>query len=136
MAYHPLHPFTPGARYKVVRPPVTLDGHEFTYDDELPADVDLRLLELLYTQRKIEVIGPKEVLPMAADAPAAPVKKAPAKKVEPAAAADAPPLKYKVKQAGLGGFKVIAPNGAPVGEGHKTYDLALAEAQRLSALEA
>jgi hypothetical protein len=114
-----------------------LDGREYTYDEELPADLDVRLLELLYTQRRVEVIGPKEVLPMAADAQAEPRKKAPAKKVEPeAAAADKPPMKYRVKQAGLGGFKVIGPNGAPVGEGHKTYALAEAEAERLSKLEA
>jgi hypothetical protein len=46
----------------------------------------------------------------------------------------APVTGHRVKQAGLGGFKVIAPSGEVIGQGWPTYAEALAEAERLDAL--
>jgi hypothetical protein len=53
---------------------------------------------------------------------------------EPAGEAAAAPTGHRVKQAGLGGFKVIAPSGEVIGQGWPTYAEALTEAQRLDAL--
>jgi hypothetical protein len=44
------------------------------------------------------------------------------------------PMRYRVKQAGLGGFKVLDEAGVPVGDGWPTHAEAMAEAVRLNDL--
>lgn len=139
--YEPLLPFTPHAEFKVVQP-FNIDGVDLTPGSIVPkANISHRLLRQLYEQRRIEVVAPD----YAAAAAAAPATPAPAPEAPPSApvapqapsptqAPEAPAVPtYRVKQAGLGGFKVIDANGQPIGKGWPTKAEAEAEIARLTA---
>lgn len=135
--YEPLLPFTPHAQFKVVQP-FNIDGVDLTPGSVLPkANINNRLLRLLYEQRKIEVVGPDYagLPPAAAPAPVVPsAPAAPPQAPAPAPAPEAPSAPaYRVKQAGLGGFKVIDASGQPIGKGWPSKAEAEAEIARLTA---
>jgi hypothetical protein len=127
--YEPLLPFTPHAEF-VVLTPFNIDGVDLTPGTTLPkAGLNSRLLRQLYEQRRIGVAGPDysglpapAVAPLLAPSPvddsqaAAPVTKAAAHPVDPTST----PPAYRIKQAGLGGFKVLDAKGQLIGQGHKT----------------
>lgn len=152
-------PFTPHADFEVARP-LTMNGRKYEPGDQLIKDaMSERLLRNLYDQRRITMIIPEPMaaakrhpldhdgdgrkggsLPRTAGAQApsqAPAATTPAEPAEvapvaaPAAPAEAP--RYRIKHAGLGGYKVIDASGAPVGKGHKTKEEAQAEIDRLLA---
>ena len=135
--YEPLLPFTPHAEFVVLQP-FNIDGIDLTPGSPLPKNgLNHRLLRQLYEQRRIGVSGPDySGLPAAAPAPRAPAQEAPAAKAAPAPAAaqEAPAMPaYRIKQAGLGGFKVVDAKGQPIGPGFKTKAEAEAEIARLTA---
>jgi hypothetical protein len=116
-------PFTTVAEFVVARP-FDLNGKSLVPGVPMPRDgIDDRLLKNLYDQRKIE-IGAQAAADVPTNEPAVEKK-----------AADKPATvgKYRVKQAGIGGFKVLDEAGAPIGPGFKTHAEALAEAERLNA---
>lgn len=139
--YEPLLPFTPHAQFKVLQP-LNIDGIDLPPGSPLPkTGLNDRLLRQLYEQRRIGVVGPDYTgLPPAAPVAPAPAQEAPS---APAVAPEAPAAPaapeapsapaYRVKQAGLGGFKVIDANGQPIGKGWPTKAEAEAEAARLMA---
>lgn len=133
--YEPLLPFTPHAEFAVLQP-LTIDGIDLTPGSKLPKQgLNERLLRQLYEQRRIGVIGPDytglftPATPPARMAPETPAVAPPAPPVEPTST----PPRYRVKQAGLGGFKVIDAKGQPIGPGFKTKAEAEAEIARLTA---
>lgn len=124
-------PFHPGSTFNATRP-FTMNGVNYAAGDRVDTTgVPDRTLRALYEQRKIDYASVEPVVaPQAApQAEAKPKPKAEKKAEQPV---DDKP-QYRVKQAGLGGFKVISPDGAPVGPGYKTHAEALVEAQRLNA---
>lgn len=118
-------PFTPLATFRVVRP-MTLGGANLAAGDAVPVGtVSVDRLRQLYDARKIEII-PVGIVPTKAAA-AAPAPEGTAALVgvapvvdAPAAAGSAAPARYRIKHAGMGGFKIIDVSGAPVGPGYKT----------------
>jgi len=136
--YEPLLPFTPHAEFEVLQP-LNIDGVDLTPGSKLPKNgLNHRLLRQLYEQRRIGVAGPDYsglTAPARAPAQEAPAA-APAAPAAPAptAATEAPATPaYRIKQAGLGGFKVIDAKGQPIGPGFKTKADAEAEIARLTA---
>jgi hypothetical protein len=136
--YEPLLPFTPNAHF-VVLMPLNIDGIDLPPGSPLPkSGLNDRLLRQLYEQRRIGVAGPDYTgLPPAAPVAPAPVQEAPSAPVATPAATSAPDAPtapaYRVKQAGLGGFKVIDAKGQPIGKGWPTKAEAEAEIARLTA---
>lgn len=146
-------PFTTSADFTVVRP-FTINGVSVAPGDAMPtAGVAERVLRNLYDQRKIDIAptnSPATAAPQRAPkADAAP--RAPKPRPEAQSAPVAPPMapvneqitdavtqapapRYRVKHAGLGGFKVLDANGVPLGKGWPTKAEAEAEVARLTAL--
>lgn len=145
-------PFHPASDF-VAAAPFTLNGKDLNWGDPVDTTgVDDRLLRALYEQRKIDYA---EIRPVKASGGKATVEATVEGTVQakvqatleatleggPQAAdqkghADtdkkiAP--RYKVKHAGLGGWKVIDDKGVPVGAGHKTKALAEEAAAALNA---
>lgn len=128
--YADLPPFHPGETFKVVRV-VTLNGTEYQPNEILNKDgVSDRLLRRLYEQRKIVVVASGAPVTPKKDKSAS--KAAPAKEAAPVATEkDDKRTRYWVKQAGIGGHKVISPKGEVL-QSYKDRDEALAEAERLN----
>ncbi|CAB4122328.1 hypothetical protein UFOVP32_7 [uncultured Caudovirales phage] len=119
-------PFDLAAEFVAARP-FLAGGVNFMPGSAIPkGTISERILRNLYSQRKVSMIqGTAQPVRKPVQAkPAAPVEN-PQETAEPG--------KYRVKQAGLGGFKVVDANGAPITPGFKTYDEAKAAMERLSA---
>lgn len=144
MTFEKMLPFTPLARFEVFLP-FTIDAHTYAPGEILKSEgLTDTLLRQLYEQRKIGVVGPdydrmeksKAVQKSAPKADPEPIAPAAQPKAEdapsaPDTAPEAP--SYRIKQAGLGGFKVIDAKGQPIGPGFKTKAEAEAEIARLIA---
>lgn len=147
--YSDRQPFTTAADFVVVRS-FTINGVSLAPGDAVPKDgVADRVLRNLYDQRKIDIApahSPATAAPQRAAkadaAPRAPKPRAEAQSapVAPATAPVNPQITdavtqapaYRVKHAGLGGFKVIDAKGVPVGKGFPTKAEAEAEIARLT----
>lgn len=137
-------PFTTSAEFVVVRSFI-LNGVSHAPGDKVVREgVNDRVLRNLYDQRKINIApenSPAKPAPQRA-AKAQPAPRAPIPQPEaqsaPAAAPTAPQPPadsgYRVKHAGLGGWKVIDAKGAPIGKGFPSKAEAEAEIARLTAI--
>ncbi|CAB5220386.1 hypothetical protein UFOVP233_63 [uncultured Caudovirales phage] len=148
MTFEKMLPFTPFARFEVFLP-FTIDAHTYAPGEILNSEgLTDTLLRQLYEQRKIGVVGPdyerlekaKEAEKRAqkAEAAASAPKPQPKAEAAPSAAPAAPEATteapaYRIKHAGLGGYKVIDAKGQPIGPGFKTKAEAEAEIARLTA---
>jgi len=135
--YFARQPFSPLAAFVVTRP-FDLNGDTMVPGTPMPTNgLDERLLRNLYDQRKIDIVAndPAQAPAPPPAAPEAPAPRGRARKTDKAATeAPTAPARYRVKQAGFGGFKVIDAAGVPQGEGWPTEADALKEIERLNAL--
>lgn len=148
--YSARHPFSPLADLVVRRRGVTVNGVRKEVGDIIPAGtLRDRVAASFYENRLVDMA---EVTPSPKPEATKGAKAARgAKAAEPAPAPETPPADgesipadggakptlneggHRVKQAGLGGFKVLSPAGEVIGQGWPTHAEAVAEALRLDA---
>lgn len=156
--YSTRQPFSTAAAYKAARR-ILINGKYYSPGDVVPGDAAPdRIMAALYDQRKIDMMplpASQEDIDTALeqlaeakakeaaasiqaqkDAPKPPSKPRAKPKPKPAPAATTEPENdlpggWKVSRVGMGGWKVLNPDGIAVGESHPTEEEARAEATRL-----